>query len=283
VSPPLSRSRCTIAEAAIRLSCLTSYSASADRPGRGLVDVHCHILPELDDGALSLADSVAMARQAQADGIAVVCATPHIRDDHDVRISELPARVASLQRELERLDIGVRVAVGGEVAQRAAEGLTAQELRGVSLAGGGWVLLEPAPGPLGIELDELVERLAASRLRVIVAHPERHAGADLEERLLELVARGALIQWTAEFIAEGTGGDFVAGLARDGLVHLLGSDAHSSLAGRAVHLSAGLARLAETLPAERVAWIAERGPWAVLRGDTAVPPWSGRSAARRRR
>ena len=183
-------------------------NATANRPTRGLVDVHCHILPELDDGALSLSDSVAMAVQAQEDGIAVVCATPHIRDDHDVHISELPERVASLQRELERRGVDVRVLVGGEVGQRAAERLTVEELRRLSLAGSGWVLLEPAPGPLGVELDELVERLAARGVRAIVAHPERHAGADLEERLLELVARGCLIQWTAEFMAEASASQF---------------------------------------------------------------------------
>jgi|SRR5271165_6531842 len=254
-------------------------NATADRPIRGLVDVHCHILPELDDGALSLEDSVAMAAQAQEDGIAVVCATPHIREDHDVRVPELPGRVASLERELQRRGIGVRIVMGGEIGQRAAERLAVEELRQLSLGGNGWVLLEPAPGPLGVELDELVERLAARGIRTIVAHPERHAGADLEERLLELVARGCLIQWTADFIAEGTGGDFVAGLARDGLVHLLGSDAHSSLAGRPVRLSAGLARLAGTVPAEHVAWIAEDAPWAVLHGEPVVPPWSGGSAA----
>jgi protein-tyrosine phosphatase len=257
-------------------------SVTANRAVHGLVDVHCHILPELDDGALSLQDSVAMARQAHADGIAVVCATPHIRDDHDVHISELPARVALLERELQRQGVGVRVVVGGEVGQRAAERLTVDDLHRLSLAGNDWVLLEPAPGPLGVELDGLVERLAASGIRAIVAHPERHAGADLEERLLELVARGCLIQWTAEFIAQDTGGDFVEGLARDGLVHLLGSDAHSSLAGRPVRLSGGLARLAKALPAERVTWIAEDAPWAVLRGGPVIPPWSGRSAARRR-
>jgi protein-tyrosine phosphatase len=257
-------------------------SATAKRPARGLVDVHCHILPELDDGALSLRDSVAMARQAQSDGIAVVCATPHIRDDHDVHVAELPARLVALERELARQGVGVRVVLGGEVGQHAAEELAEHELRRLSLAGNGWVLLEPAPGPLSVELERLVERLAAAGMRTIVAHPERHAGADLQERLLELVARGCLIQWTADFIEQGTGGDFVLGLARDGLVHLLGSDAHSSLGGRPVRLSGGLARLGEELPADHVMWIAEDAPWAVLRGEPVIPPWAGRAAARRR-
>jgi protein-tyrosine phosphatase len=235
-----------------------------------LVDVHCHILPRLDDGARSLADSVAMARQAQADGIAVVCATPHIREDHDVRIAQLAQRVTELELELAREGICVRVVTGGEVAQHAAATLSAHELRAVSLAGAGWLLLEPAPGPLGPELLELVERLAARGERLIVAHPERHAGAGFEACLRALVARGCLIQWTAEFVAQADPADpdaLVLRLAREGLVHLLGSDAHSSHAGRPVRLREGLARLAQVCPAERVRWIAEDAPWAILRGE----------------
>jgi pyruvate-formate lyase-activating enzyme len=62
-----------------------------------VIDLHCHILPALDDGALDLDDSLEMARQAQEDGIAVVCATPHIRHDHKVRVEEIAERVHSLQ------------------------------------------------------------------------------------------------------------------------------------------------------------------------------------------
>jgi len=62
-----------------------------------LIDLHCHVLPGIDDGAVDLADAVALMRQATADGIATVCATPHIRHDHEVRIGELPERVAALR------------------------------------------------------------------------------------------------------------------------------------------------------------------------------------------
>jgi len=241
-----------------------------------VIDLHCHILPALDDGALDLADSVAMARQAERDGIAVVCATPHIRDDHDVRIDGLPARIAVLQAELDRLGIPVRIAQGGEVAQFAADGLSAAHLRAVSLDGGGWILLEPAPGPLADELPTLVERLRQRGSRTILAHPERHAGADLEQRLRALIARGCLIQWTADFIARSDAGDpdaFVLKLAHDGLVHLLASDAHSSHGGRPVLLSAAVERLRAVCSPEQIDWIAERAPAAILRGEEVPPPW----------
>ena len=94
-----------------------------------MIDLHCHILPALDDGALDLEDAVAMARQAQRDGIRAVCATPHIRHDHDVVIAELTGRVAGLNAELGRRGIEVRVTSGGEVAETALPSLDDAELR----------------------------------------------------------------------------------------------------------------------------------------------------------
>jgi protein-tyrosine phosphatase len=241
-----------------------------------MIDLHSHILPGLDDGALDLADSVAMAREAERDGITVVCATPHIRSDHDVRIEELPRRVAELQLELETRGVDVRISQGGEVSQLNADALSAEHLRTVSLAGGCWILLEPAPGPLNDELAPLVERLAKRGAQTILAHPERHADADFEQRLRALAQRGCLIQWTADFIAStdpGDPDDFVLRLARDGLVHLLGSDAHSSHGGRPLRLSAGFERLREVCVPERVEWIAEQAPAAILRGEHVSTPW----------
>jgi protein-tyrosine phosphatase len=248
----------------------------ADRRGvvgpSSVIDLHCHILPGLDDGALSLDDSVAMARQAEQDGIAVVCATPHIRADHNVRIEEIATRVRSLQRELDDRGVGVRVVPGGELAQTEADRLTHAQLRAVALGGAGtWLLLEPAPGPLDAELERLVARLRERGLRTVIAHPERHAGIDFAERLAALVGGGCLVQWTAEFVAEAAPGDLVLTLAVGGLVHLLGSDAHSSHAGRPVRLAAGFARLAAVCTPARMAWMVDRAPRAILRGDALTP------------
>ncbi len=247
---------------------------SAASPAPNVIDLHCHILPELDDGALNLQDSVAMAVQAQGDGISAVCATPHIRHDHDVRIGEIAARVEALGRGLSERGVPVTILPGGEVAQTAADDLTAEELRQVSLGGaGGWVLLEPSPGPIGDELGEVVERLAVRGARAVVAHPERHAGADFKARLCALVEQGCLIQWTADFVARAQPDDLVLEYARDGLLHLLGSDAHSSLAGRPVRLAAGFARLRDACPPEWVAWMAEEAPRAIVAAAPVTVPW----------
>jgi protein-tyrosine phosphatase len=242
---------------------------------RAVIDLHCHILSGIDDGALDLADSVAMGRQADRDGVALVCATPHIRHDHDVRIAELVDRVAELNAALEDAGASARVLPGGEVAETIVEQLDDAELRAVTLGGGGrWILLEPRPGPLSDSLPATVDHLAARGLRCLVAHPERHLASDLVRRVGALIERGALVQATAALIESGPAVEGMLELARHGVIHVVASDAHSSHGGRPVRLSGALARLAEV---ERVAphldWIAETAPRAIVAGDDVAPPF----------
>jgi protein-tyrosine phosphatase len=233
-----------------------------------LADLHCHVLPGLDDGAADVADAVAMARQAAADGIATICATPHIRHDHDVRIGELSNRVAELGRAVSAAGVPVAIVTGGEVAETALDGLTDDELARVSLGGGGrWILLEPAPGPLGPSLLEAVDRLGARGRDVVVAHPERHVGPAFRESLAALVARGALVQVTAAHVLDEGAGPVLLELAAGGLVHLVASDAHSARAGRPVAISAALERFEPELRA-----FAAAAPAAILRGEPLEPP-----------
>jgi protein-tyrosine phosphatase len=231
----------------------------------GLIDLHCHILPGVDDGALDLADSIAMARQAEADGISAICATPHIRHDHDVRIAELPRRVAALNDALARAGLGTRVLPGGEVAETIVDRLGDGELRAVSLGGGGtWLLLEPRPGPLSDSFTATLAQLAERGFRCLIAHPERHPAPDLAERLAAAIEAGALVQVTAAHVEAGEW----LGFARDGLVHVLASDAHSSHGGRPVRLSPALAALRDAgLPEARVRWIADAVPRAIVAGE----------------
>jgi protein-tyrosine phosphatase len=240
-----------------------------------VIDLHSHILPGLDDGAIDLEDSVAMARQAEADGIEIVCATPHIRSDHDVQVAELEARVEAVNDELERQRIAVRVVPGGEVADEALHEVADEKLRCVSLGRTGvWLLIEPRPGPITIDLIETVDRLADREFRCVIAHPERHVGADFRERVQALVERGALIQVTAALIAGGPASPVLIELAGHGLVHLLGSDAHSAKAGRPVRLSGGLTRLAEVgCVRPHLDWVIRDGPRAILAGEDASPPF----------
>ena len=238
------------------------------------IDLHCHILAGIDDGALDLADSVAMARQGVRDGLAAVCATPHIRHDHDVRIAELPARLEELRGALRRLAIGLEILPGGEVAETIVEHLGVEELRAVTLGGGGrWILLEPRPGPLSHSLVATIERLAARGFSSLVAHPERHPGPDLVDCLRAAIERGALVQATAAEFERGPAREGMLWLAEHRLIHVLGSDAHSSHGGRPVALGGGIECLRDTRLGPHLAWIAGDAPDAIVRGEPVTPPY----------
>ncbi len=241
----------------------------------GLVDLHCHILPGLDDGAVDLDDSLAMARRAAADGIATICATPHIRADHDVRIEHLPQRVAALNDALAEAGIAVTIVTGGELGAERFPALSDDDLRAISLGGGGkWILLEPRPGPMDDALEATVDALHGRGFRAVIAHPERHAGADAADRLAALVAQGALVQATVEFLYEGGAAPVLAQWAAAGLVHLVGSDAHTSRAGRPAAVSRGLgALLAVPAVSPHIDWVARDGPRAVIAGEDVTPPF----------
>lgn len=241
-----------------------------------MIDLHSHILPGIDDGAIDIADSIAMARQADDDGIELVCATPHIRADHDVRIGELPSRVESLNGELARAGIGTRVITGGEVAEAIVDHLSDDELRAVSLGGAGtWILLEPARGPLGDSFVETVDRLAERGYRALVAHPERHFDERSFETLAVVTRHGGLVQVTAATFAESTDGWAPLELAERGLLHVLASDSHSSLYGRPLRLSEGAARLRDVAELRPHAdWILDTAPRAIVAGKAVAPPFS---------
>jgi protein-tyrosine phosphatase len=240
-----------------------------------MIDLHCHILPGLDDGALDIRDSVGMGRQAAIDGIELVCATPHIRHDHDVRIEEMADRVDELNAHLREEGVPVFVLQGGEVAETAVEGLSEEELGRVALGDGNWILLEPAPGPLGDSLARRVGHLAERGHRTLIAHPERHVSADMYERLAGLVGDGALVQATADFFLRERTATGMQGLAEAGLIHVLSSDAHSSHGGRPVHLAQAFERVAEIEPlAAHVEWMRETAPRAIVEGEELAVPFA---------
>jgi protein-tyrosine phosphatase len=239
-----------------------------------VIDLHCHILPALDDGALDVSDSLGMGRQAVNDGIEQICATPHIRHDHDVRIDEISVRVGLINECLSEEGLPVAVLAGGEVAETAVEGLSEEELGLVALGAGNWILLEPAPGPLSDSLERRVEHLAERGHRALIAHPERHLSADMYERIAALVLAGALVQATADFFLRERTAAGMRGLAEAGLIHVLSSDAHSSRGGRPVHIGEAFETLAAIEPvAPHIEWMRETAPRAIVAGDELTLPF----------
>jgi protein-tyrosine phosphatase len=239
-----------------------------------MIDLHCHILPGVDDGALDLRDSLGLARQAVNDGIESVCATPHIRHDHDVRIEQLAGRVEELNAALRAERLPLTALSGGEVAETAVEGLGEEELAQVSLGTGRWILLEPAPGPLSDTLLTRVAHLAERGHRALIAHPERHLSADMYERIAGLIAAGALVQATADFFLREHTAAGMRALAEAGLVHVLSSDAHSSHGGRPLHMAEAFGVLAGIeMLAPHLEWMRETAPRAIVAGGEVELPF----------
>jgi tyrosine-protein phosphatase YwqE len=132
------------------------------------------------------------------------------------------------------------------------------------------VLLEPAAGPLGDRTLDTVDALRERGFRTVLAHPERHPGERVAEALRRLAAAGALLQLTAAFVLDGSAEWF----ARERLVHVLASDAHSSHGGRRVELGAALRRLSELAGlGEHADWIARTAPRAIVEGRDVDPPY----------
>lgn len=169
-----------------------------------MIDFHCHILPNVDDGPTSLEESLAMARCFVADHITHVFATPHChRYVHWLSEGIIP-RVESLQKELEAAKIPLRVLAGSEIQvvetaeyRREFEAGVFCHLgnkRSFTLMEFNWVR---AAFPM--DATELVKWICDQGTTPIIAHPERHEFFLKEPFLLEkLVTAGAWVQITVD-------------------------------------------------------------------------------------
>lgn len=198
----------------------------------GYVDIHCHILPGIDDGSPSLADSLDMARMASADGVATIIATPHADHEYPPRPAlELVQRVADLQRAIDGIGVPLRILPGADVqiVESLCQRVQSREI--LTLADTGRYILLELPHDIYVPIEGLMADLQKIGVRSILSHPERNVGIQSNLKLLPaLVQRGCLLQVTAGSIL----GEFgrepkLAALAmlRQRLVHFVASDAHS--------------------------------------------------------
>lgn len=236
-----------------------------------LVDIHCHLLPDFDDGAQSWQEATQMARLAAADGIGTVIATPHqlgvYAHNSGAQIRE---RTRELQAWLKQLDIPLRVVPGAHV--RCEEGLLAGIQSGdvLTLADRGkHVLLElpPAPFPL---LDEILAEFQPAGLTAILAHPERHGVLQRNrQRVADLVERGCLMQITADSLV-GTFGyraqEMAEWMLTEHHAHFIASDAHGPRSRRPLLRQAQL-RVAALTDPETAEALCVRQPAAVVAGE----------------
>jgi protein-tyrosine phosphatase len=234
-----------------------------------VIDLHAHVLPGVDDGPATLADSLALARAAVAAGTRVMVATPHVNDRYDAALAAVPGAVVALQAELDRAGVPLALRGGAEIAISRLPGLDAGTLERLALGGGEWLLLEaPERGPADVPAAVAVAQERGHR--VVIAHAERCEALRRDPTALRrLVAGGTLASITAGSLAGRFGAHprrFAELLLRERLVHNIVSDTHG-VEGRPPDVSA--ARRA--LPAPLWEWMTEAIPAAVLDGG-AVPP-----------
>ena len=248
-----------------------------------MIDLHSHVLPGLDDGPSTLAESLELLRAAAGDGVERIAATPHVRDDWPTAPETMERGVAEVNDAARREGIPVEVLPGGELDLSYLQSLPDDVLHRFGLGGNTRLLLLEFPyvgWPMA--LRDVVFRLGLRGFRCVVAHPERNAEVQsAPERLRELVAAGALVQLTAASL-DGRGGRQARGCAlrllRDGLGHLVASDAHLPSI-RAVGMSDAAAAVGDEALAR---WLTEDVPGALLAAGP-LPPRPAPARPRRLR
>ena len=259
------------------------------------VDLHLHLLPGVDDGPRTMATSLVHAAALAASGVHEATVTPHVgHPDFPVDVTEIAARTAALQAELDLAGIRLRLRPGGELHADAAHRLGRTELDLIAQGprGARWVLLEAPFGGIDDHLLLAQRRLAALGYAAVVAHPERALGVleDASRRRLDtLRTHGAVLQVNVDSLAgrHGVAAQRAAeALVREGEAGVLASDGHG---GRRAHVLAdGAERLRALGLAEKdVVRLTQTGPAALLRRGLVRPlrPREGRAGreARERR
>ncbi|WP_164104641.1 tyrosine-protein phosphatase [Candidatus Laterigemmans baculatus] len=195
-------------------------------------DIHCHLLPGIDDGAKSWEESLHMAQQAVAEGIVTAIVTPHqLGANTHNRGATIRQLTHEFQLRLNQANIPLRVLPGADV--RIDSDMIDRLRSGDCLSLGDHrrhVLLE-LPHELYFPLEPVLGQLSQLGMVGILSHPERNQGILRRPDLIpSLVAGGCLMQITADSLI-GTFGAapqrFSEMMVQNGWVHFLATDAHS--------------------------------------------------------
>jgi protein-tyrosine phosphatase len=237
-----------------------------------VIDLHSHVLPGLDDGPRDLDGALEICQMAAAEGIEVLAATPHVRDDYPTTPEQMEAAFALVQAAAGDV---VRLVPGGEVA--VPELLRpVEELRRFGLAGNpAYLLVETPYYTWPSDFAERVARLHADGITAVVAHPERNATVQDKPRLVEeIVEAGALVQLTAGSL-DGRGGPDSQACAFRLLslraAHMIASDAHAQTV-RAIGMRSAVRAVEND---ELARWLTDDLPRAIV-DRTELPDRPGR-------
>ncbi len=202
-------------------------------------DIHCHLLPQWDDGPRSLESALKMARRAAENGISDILVTPHVgRDLSGIGIAKLPAAqkipaaVTALQDAVRADGLTLNLWPSAELV--LSPDLPAQLDREPGLATGRaqrYVLLELLPGaPWTDGVDDILFHVALRGLTPIMAHPERYSDVQRDVEVARRAAsRGNLFQLTAaSLLSKGAIRETAFRLLDAGLISFVASDAHQA-------------------------------------------------------
>jgi len=199
-----------------------------------MIDLHCHMLPGMDDGPQDLETALEMARIAHADGIEVTACTPHIYPGlypNDTTI--IKRQLAAFEASLAEAGIPLAVTYGADIHMipEMAQGLSSGRMP--TIAGSRYFLFEPPHYSVPFGFARILAGVLAKGFIPVITHPERLTWLDDEHYgwFIDAAAEGAWIQLTAGALTGrfGRGPRYWAErFLDDGVVHLLATDAHGT-------------------------------------------------------
>jgi protein-tyrosine phosphatase len=240
-----------------------------------VIDLHCHVIPGLDDGPATIDESLALCRGALSAGTTTIIATPHVNWDYPaVDSAAVRAGVDGVNAALREASIEVDVDAGAEIAVSRIGEMSDDEIAPLRLGDGPYSLIEcPHHGGAPAAIEEVLRRFAGSGHSIMLAHPERCPVFQSSPRLLPaLTEAGMLCCITARSLT----GDFGSrarafgwSLLAAGQVHAIASDAHDA-AVRPPDLAPALARAG--LNDSQIEYFAFSSPGAIITGAPVPRP-----------
>lgn len=239
-----------------------------------MIDLHCHILPGIDDGAPDMATALAMARIAYADGIRTIACTPHIYPGlYENTAASIRASITGLRKALEQEGIELTLVEGADVhlAPNLVDGLRSDRIP--SLNGSRYFLLEPPHHVAPPRFEEQVFLLLSAGYVPIITHPERLTWIESHYAMFpRLASRGAWLQLTAGALTGRFGKRpkyWSERLLEEGPVQIVATDAHRA-DNRPPRLAEGREAVARRLGDEAAQAMVQDRPSAVLANQDAA-------------
>lgn len=235
-----------------------------------IFDIHCHILPGVDDGARNELSMERMLRIADSEGIDVIVATPHFAYGREIeKLEDIKSKYESVRQLWKERGPQKELYLGNELFY--SDGLVDSLEAGVALTMNGtrYILVEFPVAAEYSYVESAIRKLQYAGYIPIIAHVERYAKLQDAKRIQSLVDMGAYMQVNVSVILGKHGfmaKYFVMKLLKLGLVHFVGTDAHSSRE-RKPEMKQCVQYLEKKLGVSKAHQILKKNPKKMLRGE----------------